>query len=92
MTCLCFATQATKVLSNTHNFFKYFSLRTLTHLKLCDSSIANLSSRRCIFTSIESFHFVVQLPDKVDLQCAEAWGDVHRERHCLYSHHHRGGE
>lgn len=50
-----------------------------THLKLCDSSVADLSSRSRVFTSIESFHFVVQLPDKVDLQRAGAWGGVHRE-------------
>lgn len=50
-----------------------------TDLKLCDSSVADFSSRGCIFTPIESFHFVVQLPHKVDLQRAGAWGGVHRE-------------
>lgn len=69
------ATQASSGLSNTLNFPKRkhpISLRPSTYLKLCDSSVADLSGRACIFTSIESFHFVVQFPDKVYLQRAGA--------------------
>lgn len=53
--------------------------RPLTHLELRDCGVADLSSGGCVFTSIESFHFVVQLPHKVDLQGAGAWGGVQRE-------------
>lgn len=48
--------------------------RASIYLKLCDGSVADLSSRGRIFTPVESFHFVVQLPDKVYLQRAGAWG------------------
>lgn len=77
------ATQARSGLSNTLSFPERkhpISPRPSTYLKLCDSSVADLSSRGCIFTSIESFHFVVQLSDKVYLQRAGAWGGVHTER------------
>lgn len=53
---------------------------TTTHLELCDSSIPNLSSRSRIFTSIESFHFVVQLPNKVNLQHARACRGTQRKK------------
>lgn len=89
------ATQARSGLSNTLNFPERkhpVSLRPSAYLKLCDSSVADLSSRGCIFTSIESFHFVVQLPDKVYLQRAGAWGGVHRERVALFIQPRPNGE
>lgn len=47
--------------------------RPSTHLKLCDGGIADLSGRARVLAPVESFHFVVQLADKVDLQRAGAW-------------------
>lgn len=63
------ATQPSSGLSNTVKNIQ----RPWVYLKLCDSSVADLSSRGCIFTPIESFHFVIQFPNKVYLQGARAW-------------------
>lgn len=65
------ATQPSSGLSNTVK--KKNIQRPWVYLKLCDSSVADLSSRGCIFTPIESFHFVIQFPNKVYLQGARAW-------------------
>lgn len=43
---------------------------SVSHLELCDSGVADLSSCCCIFTSVESFHFVVEFPNEVYLQRA----------------------
>lgn len=44
-----------------------------TYLKLCDGGVTDLSGRGCVFASVETFHFVVQLADKVDLERSGAW-------------------
>lgn len=45
------------------NMFK----KNIAYLKLCDSSITDLSRRGGVFTSIETFHFVIQLSNKIYL-------------------------
>lgn len=80
------ATQASSRLSNTLNFPKHpIPLQPPAYLKLCDSSVTDLSTRGCIFTSIESFHFVIQLTDKVYLQRSRACGGVKRESCTVHS-------
>lgn len=80
------ATRASSRLSNTLNFPKHLIPPwPSTYLKLCDSSVTDLSTRRCIFTSIESFHFVIQLTDKVYLQHSRACGGVKREGCTVHS-------